>query len=389
MELGTGNYKQTEYGPIPNDWIIAEFQDVIDGFSSGQTPSRAKPEFYNGKIPWITSGELNYNVITDTKEKITKEGVQDALLKTIPVGTFLFAITGLEAAGTRGSCAITGIEATTNQSCMALYPKNGILTTPYIYHFYVGFGNEIALKYCQGTKQQSFTAAIAKKLPIILPPTIEEQKAIAQVLSDFDKLIDGLERLIAKKSRIKEGVMQELLRPKESWDLKELGDVCQVVKGQLITNSSRLDGSVPVIAGGKTPAYFHNKPNRLGRTITISASGASAGYVGFYETPIFASDCSTISEGGKFNIEFIYFWLVSIQGLIYSLQTGGAQPHIHPKDLRPIQIAIPQLKVQNEVAAVLSDLHKEINSIQSKLEKLKFMKSGIMHQLLTGKTRLV
>jgi type I restriction enzyme S subunit len=167
MELVKEKYKQTELGLIPEDWNFVEFHEVMDGFSSGQTPYRGRPEFYTGNIPWITSGELNYNVITDTKEKITIEGVQDALLKTIPVGTFLFAITGLEAAGTRGSCAITGIEATTNQSCMALYPKKGLLTTPYLYHFYVRYGNDLAFKYCQGTKQQK-----QKHFWHIMPPLI-------------------------------------------------------------------------------------------------------------------------------------------------------------------------------------------------------------------------
>jgi type I restriction enzyme S subunit len=130
-----GKYKKTDVGVIPEDWEVVDFQEVMDGFSSGQTPYRGKPEFYKGTIPWITSGELNYKEITDTKEKITPEGVRDANLKIIPKGTFLFAITGLEAEGTRGSCAITGIEATTNQSCMALYPKKGLLTTLYLYHF--------------------------------------------------------------------------------------------------------------------------------------------------------------------------------------------------------------------------------------------------------------
>lgn len=147
MELVVADkYKKTELGPIPADWSIKEFHEVMDGFSSGQTPYRGKPEFFKGNIPWITSGELNYNIIIDTIEKITNEGVKDANLKIIPKGTFLFAITGLEAAGTRGSCAITGIDATTNQSCMALYPKPGLLTTQYLYHFYVRYGNELAFK---------------------------------------------------------------------------------------------------------------------------------------------------------------------------------------------------------------------------------------------------
>ena len=88
--------------------------------------------------------------------------------------------------------------------------------------------------------------------------------------------------------------------------MKRLGDVVKISKGQLITEKHAISGVIPVIAGGKKPAYFHNKSNRIGKTITISASGASAGYVAFFDEPIFASDCSTISEGNDYSIEFIY-----------------------------------------------------------------------------------
>jgi type I restriction enzyme S subunit len=144
-------------------------------------------------------------------EKITRKAVYDTNLKIIPKGTFLFAITGLEAEGTRGSCAITGIQATTNQSCMALYPKEGKLTTDYLFHYYVEFGKRLALVYCQGTKQQSYSGATVRSLPIILPPTIEEQSAIAEILSDMDAEIRELEQMRDKYLMIKNGMMQQLL----------------------------------------------------------------------------------------------------------------------------------------------------------------------------------
>lgn len=213
--LGFGNrkegYKLTDLGPISKDWRACRFEDVLMGFSSGMTPFRGKPEYYKGNIPWITSGELNYNVIVDTKEKITEEAMKKTNLKILPKGTFLMAITGLEAAGTRGSCGIVGVEATTNQSCMALYPIKGEITAEYLYHFYVLYGNELALKYCQGTKQQSYTAKIAKLLPINLPPTIDEQNAIATTLSEMDNQIEILETKLAKYKQIKQGMMQSLL----------------------------------------------------------------------------------------------------------------------------------------------------------------------------------
>ena len=154
------------------EWETKLLGDVITHCSSGATPYRGRPDYYVGTIKWITSGELNYNVITDTLEHISEEAVTRTHLKIHPMGTFLIAITGLEAAGTRGSCGIVGSPATTNQSCMAIYPTSE-LDNSYLYHYYVFRGDELALQYCQGTKQQSYTAALIKQLPIDLPPTTE------------------------------------------------------------------------------------------------------------------------------------------------------------------------------------------------------------------------
>jgi type I restriction enzyme S subunit len=192
------------------EWKLGVFGDVITGFSSGATPYRAKPEFYKGDIRWITSGELNYNIITDTIEKITIEAVERTNLRILPKGTFLIAITGLEATGTRGSCGIVGAAAATNQSCMALFPGKQLLTE-YLFHYYVLMGDTLALQYCQGTKQQSYTANIVKRLPIHLPQTIAEQTAIAAILTDMDTDIAALETRRDKTRAIKQGMMQELL----------------------------------------------------------------------------------------------------------------------------------------------------------------------------------
>ena len=109
------------------------------------------------------------------------------------------AITGLEAEGTRGKCAFVGAASTTNQSCLAI---NGTdrMDTEYLFWFYRMWGQYLAFKYCQGTKQQSYTAELVKKLPIYCPPTIEEQRRSAEVLSDVDGLIVALDKKIAKKN---------------------------------------------------------------------------------------------------------------------------------------------------------------------------------------------
>ena len=207
QQLLTG---KTRLPGFSGEWELKRLRDVISHCFSGATPRRNRPEFYKGNVRWITSGELNYNVINDTLEKISNEAVTETNLTIHPAGTFLMAITGLEAEGTRGACGIVGAPSTTNQSCMAVFPTDA-LAGKYLFHYYVFRGKSLAFQYCQGTKQQSYTASLVKQLPINLPPTVPEQTAIAEVLSDMDAELVALEQRRDKTRDLKQGMMQELL----------------------------------------------------------------------------------------------------------------------------------------------------------------------------------
>ena len=212
----------------------------------------------------------------------------------------------------------------------------------------------------------------------------------------MDALLDSLDSLIAKKRNLKQAAMQQLLTGQTrlpgfsgEWEVKQLGDVVEIRKGQLITSSTLKQGDIPVITGGKQPAYFHASANRFGRTITISASGASAGYVALYNEPIFASDCSTISESDAYCLDFVFFQLLNEQRTIYKAQTGGAQPHIHAKDLNPILFAYPPKTEQSAIAEVLTKMDAELFVFEKQRNKTAALKQGMMQELLTGRTRLV
>jgi type I restriction enzyme S subunit len=392
MELIKG-FKPSIFGPIPNDWIEGVFEDFMTGFSSGQTPYRAINEYYKGDIPWITSGELNYNIVYDTIEKISKEGMKAANLKLIPVGTFLFAITGLEAAGTRGSCAITGVEATTNQSCMALYPKPNITITPYIFHFYIKNGNWLAFNFCQGTKQQSYTAGIAKKLPFIAPPTIKEQNAIASALSDADDLINSLEKLIEKKKNIKQGEMQHLLKPKKGWIIKKIQDISHVGRGRVISHkeiATSLHNTYPVYSSQTTSEGIMGYIDTYdfdGEYITWTTDGENAGTV-FYRNGKFncTNVCGTIKLKSE-NARFISYMLNSVTKFYVSRNL--ANPKLMNDPMKNIEISIPDIDEQFRISSIIFDFEKEINLLEKKLAKTKLIKQGMMQNLLTGKIRLV
>ena len=207
QELMTG---QRRLPGFSGEWKNFLWGDLLISCSSGATPFRGNPEYYKGNINWVSSGELNYNVIYETIEHVSTDAINKTNLKIHPPGTFLMAITGLEAAGTRGSCAILGVESATNQSCMAIYPGPN-LSPGFLYNYYVFKGDELAFKYCQGTKQQSYTANIVKLLPIFIPPSLEEQKAISSVFEEMDDEIKLLVEKLEKARQIKQAMMQELL----------------------------------------------------------------------------------------------------------------------------------------------------------------------------------
>ena len=127
----------------------------------------------------MSSGELNRGIVKNSIEKITNAGKKSAHLRVVPKGTFVMAITGLEAPGTRGNCAILGFDTTLNQSCMALSPNENMLDTSFLFQWYRKVGKDYGIKYTQGTKQQSYNAETIKDLDITLPK-IAEQKEISK-----------------------------------------------------------------------------------------------------------------------------------------------------------------------------------------------------------------
>ena len=154
-----------------------------------------------------------------------------------------------------------------------------------------------------------------------------------------------------------------------SFPLVRLGEVCEVTKGSPITRDQVVEGKIPVIAGGQQPSCYHNSANRTGETITVSASGAYAGFVAYFDQPIFASDCSTIQPRDNGILpKFLFRLLKSKQDDIYGMQVGMGQPHVYPKDLVDIQIPLPPLEVQKEIVAEIEGYQKVINGARAVID---------------------
>lgn len=377
-------YKQTELGMIPEDWDVETFGDVGEVkmcrriFNHETNPVFGVPFYKIGTFGKNADAYIPRELFNTYRRKFSFPEPGSILIS---------------AAGTIGRTVVyEGEDAYFQDSNIIWIQHNeGLISNKFLYHLL-----EIADFTTEGGTIQRLYNSILLNTKFLCPPK-SEQRDIAEVLDDINFQIDRIERLIKKLRGIKLGTMQGLLTRKKrlpgfigEWDSIRLGEIAIIERGKVISKNETVQGEIPVIAGGMEPAYFHNVSNRSGKTITISGSGANAGYISFHKRPIFASDCSTINESSRYSIEFIFFMLQNMQNQIYAKQTGGAQPHIYPSNLNKIQMYIPsEIPEQEAIAEVLSDMDMEITALEQRLEKTKAIKQGMMQQLLTGRIRLV
>lgn len=145
-----------------------------------------------------------------------------------------------------------------------------------------------------------------------------------------------------------------------------LRSIAQILKGNVLSSSNIEYGDIPVIAGGQTSPYFHNQSNYDGNIITVSASGAYAGYVWYHDYPIYATDCCVIfsKDESHFMTKYLFEVLKLQQKSIYKSQTGAAQPHIYATDLQMLNIPNISIEKQQDIIYYVADIRTRAKKLQ-------------------------
>lgn len=152
-------------------------------------------------------------------------------------------------------------------------------------------------------------------------------------------------------------------------EYRALGDVAELKRGEAVTRKEVVEGQVPVIAGGREPAYYIDRSNRQGETIVIAGSGAYAGFVSFWDEPIFVSDAfSIVVDRSILQPRFVYHWLSGRQEAIHALKSGGGVPHVYPKDVAKLRCPVPPLEVQREIVRILDQFTTLEAELDAELE---------------------
>ena len=234
-------------------------------------------------------------------------------------------------------------------------------------------------------------------------PDLDVQHRIADILSAYDDLIENNQKQIKLLEEAAQRLYKEwfvdLRFPghentkivdgvPEGWHRGTIGQIAEFKRGRTITKAQVKGGNVPVVAGGLEPAYYHNVANTKAPVITISASGANAGFVRLYGVDVFASDCSFVDGLGTESLFFVYEFLKESKVSIDQLQKGSAQPHVYAKDINAMKITIPEKEYLERFDRYAKVYFNKIKTLQGQNERLKTARDLLLPKLMSGEAEV-
>lgn len=396
-------YKQTEIGIIPKDWDYLELPQITQNSSNsikiGPFGSALKKELLT-KSGFKVYGQEN---IFEKNMQIGDRYVNQEhfnKLKSCEIKTNDFLVSMM---GTIGKCFIVPEnfeEGIIDSHLIRIRINETKYNLQLLTHI---FGSEFILRQINqltvGGIMDGLSSKIIKKLYLPIPPR-EEQKAIANALSDMDALITSLEKLIAKKESIKTATMQQLLTGEKrldgfsgKWEEQTLGDLFHITAGGDLKKNQYADiqdnkYKFPIYANSifNNGIYgFSTFKEYDGDCITVTARGTLG--VAFFRNTPFVAIGRLIILSPKSKIDCFCITQMINNNLNFANESTSV-PQLTAPQIAQYNLTIPSFEEQQAIAQILSDMDNEIEALKTKLSKTKAMKDGMMSELLSGKTRL-
>jgi type I restriction enzyme S subunit len=387
---------------IHKAWKTVRLGDIAE-ITSGGTPSRSQPEYWNGSIPWVKTGEITGKLIQreDIEEFISEEGLKYSSAKIVPKGTILMAMYGQ--GQTRGRVAKLGLDATINQACAAIL-LNKEADVDFIFQQLLSSYDHIRNLSNDGG-QKNLSSALIKSLKVFLPSLPEQQK-IAEILSTWDEAIEKLERLVELKEKRFRWILSESINDKKlKCQEGRVKDIAKVITGKTpnTQDETNFGNEYPFVS----PSDLRGDKHIYQTERKLSSSGARKVFI-VPEGAVFFTGIGIIGKIGIATVEsttnqqihsliakegidkeYLYYLMLSFAAKI-SLQAGAHVMPILSKTLletQPIKFLINKLD-QEKIAKTLSALDSELLITRNLKSTLKKQKQGLMQRLLTGKVRV-
>ena len=364
--------------------------------------------WHGGNIPWVTTAEVKFGVITETEQKITQEGLNNSSAKLFPKDTILLAMYGQ--GKTRGQVAKLGIKASTNQACAAIQLKQGYDVEYYFQYLKSQYLNIRDLANSGG--QKNLSSGIVKSIHVPIPP-LNEQRKIAKILSTWDKAISTTERLIDNSKQQKKALMQQLLTGKkrllddsgkpfeDEWEQVAFGDVVKISSRKY--NPVKATKCLPCIElehieqesgriiGSANASDLASIKNHFSAGSVIF--GKLRPYLRKFAKPNFDGVCSTeiwvFETKSKLLDEYLFHFVQMDKFISEANKSAGSKmPRADWGVVSELVVKIPCKAEQRKIANVLTNSDKNIELLQQQLADLKQEKKALMQQLLTGKRRV-
>ena len=293
------------------------------------------------------------------------------------------------------------VNATFNGFTKRLRPLTDEIEPKYAaYYFRSPYFRSQCISLASLITRASLNDGMIRRLKIRYPLNRKVQEKIGEILYTYDTLIENNTKRIRLLEKMAENLYKEWFvrfrfpghenvekengLPK-GWKRGSLSDVCEFKRGKNITSSEMQEGNVPVISAGLEPSGYHSCSNVRGVNVTMSSSGANAGYIAIHYSDIWAADCSYIEESTTGNIYYVYELLNNIRTVINNFQRGAAQPHVYPKDVNRIKLILPSENLMQKANGRLEIMHKEIYNLQKQNSLLARQRDLLLPRLMSGK----
>lgn len=361
----TEGYKRTEIGVMPIDWLVKDIGSILH-IRHGK--SQKEVEVIDGKYPILgTGGEIgrtNHSLYSKPSVLIGRKGTID---KPLYMDTPFWTVDTLFYS-----------EINQNTSAKFIYYKFSQINW-YLYN--------------EASGVPSLNAKTIENICIAIPPTIAEQQAIATALSDTDELINLLQKLISKKEAIKTATIQQLLAPKDGWEVCLVEDIAQITTGNKNTQDKKNSGKYPFFVRSQTIERI-NSYSFDGEAVLTAGDGVGTGKVFHYINGKFdAHQRVYLISGFKERINGYYFYLYfsnNFYSRMMQMTAKSSVDSVRREMIAKMPVVIPPtLAEQQAITTTIYDMDSDIDALKSKLSKIKAIKDGMMQELLTGKIRLV
>ena len=349
------------------------------------------------RTPNIGKGRLMYNGM----HRVSEEVYNKRNFRAVPQEDDL--IFAREA--TAGNVAIIqkGEKVCLGQRTVLLRPNKTLVNPTFLTYFLLAPEQQYNLLCtANGATVAHVNMSTIRSLKLELPK-LQIQNKIATILSRYDSLIENYQKQIKLLEESAQRLYKEwfidLRFPEhentkivdgvpEGWEKANLGTLVEFKRGKTITKKEVVEGNIPVVAGGLEPAYYCNKFNTSERVITISASGANAGYTKMYFEKVWASDCSFTDNSMTPYLHFIFCFLRDNKTTLDNMQKGSAQPHVYAKDINAMELCLPETSILQTFEEKVSKCFDTISSLIFQIRHLTEARDRLLPKLMSGEIKV-